>query len=343
VAFQPHPSTLTALVGPNGSGKTTVLEAIAFLGSHRSFRTANRDSMIRTAAERAFIRSRFDREERPFTVESELMAGRSPRTLVNHRPATSRSALADAVPVTVFSPEDLSVVQGAPARRRDLVDGAVRLVDHRAAADLDVLDRILRQRGALLRQAGGRLTGDVGTTLDVWDARLAETGERVAAARRALTAELEPAVVQAYTDLAGDRGIAVSLRYDRSWEGTLRDTLAARRGDDVRRAMTTVGPHRDDLLLELAGRDARTHASQGEQRSLALSLRLGVHRLVTERTGGAPILLLDDVFSELDSSRSRALVRHLPAGQALLTTAVPLPPGLEVGSVVDVRSLDASR
>jgi DNA replication and repair protein RecF len=341
-ALRPDRTGLTALTGPNGSGKTTMLEAIAFLGTHRSFRTANRDSMIRVGAEGAMIRSRFLREGRPTTVESELRTGRAPRTLVNHRPAPSRSALADAVAATVFSPEDLAVVQGAPARRRDLLDGAIRAVDRRAAADLDLLERILRQRGALLRQASGRLTPDVGTSLDIWDARLAEVGERVATWRRDFTAAAEPEIVRAYADVSSDARLSVSVRYGASWQGELGEALAARRRDDVRRGTTTVGPHRDDLVLELGGRDARTQASQGEQRSLALALRLAVHRVVTERTGAAPILLLDDVFSELDPERSRALVRHLPGGQALLTTASPFPTGLEIAAVVDVRSLETA-
>lgn len=337
--FRPHSDAVTALTGPNGSGKTTMLEAIAFLGTHRSFRTANRDSLIRTGVEQALVRSQFDREGRPLTVESELLIGRAPRTLVNRRLARTRTALADAVPVTVFSPEDLTVVQGPPARRRDLIDGAIRLVDHRAAADLDALERIVRQRVALLRQANGRLTTDVCMTLDVWDARLCEAGERVASARRNLISALEPDVVGAYRDLAGPDSTAVTVSYRPSWEGALETALAAHRGEDVRRAVTTVGPHRDDVELTLEGRDARAHASQGEQRSLALALRLGVHRLVTRRTGQPPILLLDDVFSELDPDRSRALVRHLPPGQTLLTTAAPIPDGLEIAAVVDVRSL----
>ncbi|MHB1584121.1 MAG: DNA replication/repair protein RecF, partial [Acidimicrobiales bacterium] len=131
-------------------------------------------------------------------------------------------------------------------------------------------------------------------------------------------------------------GEPVTLRYECSWAGPLADALAAARRDDLRRGVSTVGPHRDDLVLGLGGRDARTQASQGQQRCLALSLRLAVHRLVTTETTSAPLLLLDDVFSELDPERSRALVRSLPDGPALLTTAVPLPGGVEVAKVVAV-------
>jgi DNA replication and repair protein RecF len=246
--------------------------------------------------------------------------------------------------VTVFSPEDLAVVQGGPSRRRDLLDDALGLLDPTAAGLLDQVERVLRQRAALLRQSSGRLTPEVATTLEVWDERLATAGTALAAARESLAAALGPFVAESYAALAAGGGepvppVPVEITYRTSWAGDLGAALVASRADDLRRGVTTVGPHRDDLQLEIAGRDARLQASQGEQRCLALALRLGVHRLVTDRSGTAPILLLDDVFSELDPFRSRALVHQLPAGQALLTTAAPLPEGISVVATVDVRDL----
>ncbi|HET9442843.1 MAG TPA: hypothetical protein VFO65_05930, partial [Acidimicrobiales bacterium] len=162
-------------------------------------------------------------------------------------------------------------------------------------------------------------------TLDVWDAKLASTGEAVARARAELVATLEPEVVKAYDQVA-HTAAEVALAYHRSWEGPLAAAVAASRADDLRRGVTLVGPHRDELALTVGGLPGRTHASPGEQRSLALALRLGAHRAVGHQVGEFPVLLLDDVFSELDRDRAEALLDHLPPGQALLSTTGPLPP-----------------
>ena len=335
------PESSTVLVGPNGSGKTTFLEAVAYLGSQRSFRAANRGVIVRNGAERAIIRAELRREERPAIVEGELRADGAARTLVNRRAVHGRAELADAIAVTVFSPEDLGLVQGPPSRRRELLDAALRLVDARAASDLDELDKVLRQRGALLRQSAGRLTPEIASTLDVWDERLRLAGTAVFEARRAFVGQTAALVDHAYASLAGMPvgRRALTMSYVPGWEGELADALGASRRDDVRRGVSCVGPHRDELILCIEGRDARSRASQGEQRSLAVALRLALHRFVSERRGGRPLLLLDDVFSELDPDRSRALVRELPGGQALLTTAARLPEGVEVGAIIDVRTL----
>ncbi|MGH8989853.1 MAG: DNA replication/repair protein RecF, partial [Acidimicrobiales bacterium] len=258
----------TVLTGANGSGKTTLLEAVAFLGSQRSFRTTAREALVRDGEERAVIRARLEREARPLLVESEVRANGSARTLVNHNPVQGRAALAEAVAVTVFSPDDLGLVQGPPARRREMMDAALRVTDARAAADLDAMDRILRQRAALLRQAGGRLGPEVAATLDVWDERLSTTGRAVSDARRALLVQVAPAVSASYEALAGPgaAGAAVTMTYVPGWEGDLSDALATSRREDVRRAASTVGPHRDEVVLAIERRDARVRASQGEQR-----------------------------------------------------------------------------
>ncbi len=333
---EPAEEGTTVLTGANGIGKTTVLEAVAFLGLQRSFRGAPREAVIRNGAERGYVRGELVVEGRRITVELELARGAGSRAQVNRQRARRRE-LAEAVPSTVFSPEDLEVVRGGPAGRRRLLDDALVGLDHRAATALDGAERALRQRGALLRQAGGRLSAEVERSLDVWDARLATAGDALVSARRVLLGQLHPLVEAAYRALAGT--VRVGLRYESSWSGPYADALVARRREDLRRAATTVGPHRDDVVIELDGRDARLQASQGEQRCLALGLRLGLHRLLTARLGRPPLLLLDDVFSELDPTRTRALVLQLPPGQCLLTTAVPVPSGVQVAKVLDVAGL----
>ena len=346
VDFHPDPEGTTVITGPNGTGKTTLLEALAYLGTQRSFRGAPREVMVRGGGQRAIVRAELTRKDLPLLVEAEIAVQGRSRAQVNRQPARSRRDLAEAVQVTVFSPDDLTVVRGGPGNRRDVLDDALRVLDHRVAARMDEVDRALRQRSALLRQAAGRLTSEVEMTLGVWDERLAEAGSALATAREEIVGELQPLVQESYRSLAGrPRATAgghdpsVTMSYRRSWEGGLLEALGRARREDLHRGQTSVGPHRDDLIVGLSGRDTRHQASQGEQRSVAIAIRLGVHHLMASRTGDRPILLLDDVFSELDPDRSRALVHLLPAGQALLTTAVPLPEGVRIGATVDVREL----
>lgn len=339
-AFTPEEEGTTVITGPNGTGKTSVLEALAYLGTQRSFRGAPREAMVRTGAGRAIVRAELRGEDSPTLVEAEIVpAGRS-RTQVNRKSTSGRKDLAVATPTTIFSPEDLALVSGGPKLRRELLDDALGLLDTEGARAADDVDRILRQRAALLRQAGGRVSADVASTLDVWDQRLADAGKILVAARERLVAALDQFVGPAYARLAGVPGqVVIGQEYVRSWAGELLDALVAHRTDDLRRGVNTVGPHRDDLVLLLEGREARTHASQGEQRCLALALRIAVHQLVVARTALTPTLLLDDVFSELDPARSRALVAELPPGQAILTTAAPLPAGIEVAQIVDIAQV----
>lgn len=252
------------------------------------------------------------------------------------RLARSRDLLG-ALRVSVFAPDDLALVKGGPAERRRFLDDALVAVHPRHDATRTALDRVLRQRNALLRQCGDRLDESAAFTLDVWDAKLASAGEAMVEAREALVQTLAPALAISYAAVAASSKVAVALAYRRSWtDDSLAEALIRSRREDLRRGTTMIGPHRDELALDLDAMPARTHASQGEQRSLALALRLAVHGVVTEATGTPPVLLLDDVFSELDPDRSDALLAHLPPGQTVLTSASGLPPSAKPERVLEI-------
>ncbi len=316
---------LTAVVGPNGQGKTNLLEALGWLATLDSFRGAATDALIRAGADRAILRAEGDEAGRRLLIEAEINRTGRHRVQVNRQKLARSRDLLGILRVTVFAPDDLALIKEGPALRRAFVDNTVVAIDARKDPVQRELDKILRQRNALLRQVGGRLDESARITLDVWDERLALAGERVAATRADLVDELGPQIEQAYGDLAG-RPYPVRLTYQAPWrEQGLAGALADARRADLARGVSTVGPHRDELLVELDGLPARTCASQGEQRTLALALKLAAHRLVGDAAGATPLLLLDDVFSELDPSRCEALLAHLPPGQAVLSSADRLP------------------
>lgn len=335
--FTPAPTGLTVVRGGNAEGKTNLIEAVAYLATLRSFRSAPTEALVRQGCSTAVIRAEATAGEREMLIEAELSPGRRDRVLVNRQRLQRTRDLLGALRVSVFSPDDLTLVQGGPAERRRYLDEGLVALHPRYHGLQSEVERVLRQRGALLKQCGGRLQPEMAVTLDVWDAKLATAGEELATARHRLVTDLEPGVTKAYDQVAASAA-APSLAYRRSWEGPLAQALAASRDDDVRRALTTLGPHRDDVVFGIDGLPARTHASRGEQRCLALALRLALHAAVTEAVGMAPVLLLDDVFSELDADRSEALLAHLPAGQAVLTTAGSLPAG--AAPALSVRVVD---
>lgn len=315
----------TAVIGDNGNGKTNLVEAITLLSRLRSFRGAPTDALVRVGAESAVVRATVEDGGREVLIEIELPRRGRPRVQVNRQRVARSRDLLDALAVTVFAPDDLELVKGGPAERREFLDELLVTLHPKNEVACEEFAKVLRQRNALLKQLGGRLDESAALTLDVWDLKLAEAGERLAGLRRRVVAQLRPYVTDAHEVITG-RPTPVDLDYESDWQaGALAAALEAGRADDVRRGVSLVGPHRDELGIRLGGLPTRTHASQGEQRSLALSLRLAAHRLATDALGRPPVLILDDVFSELDDRRSTALLAGVPAGQTIVTSATALP------------------
>lgn len=346
VDFRNYPSAsfdltggITAVLGRNGQGKTNLAEALAYLATLSSFRGAPPDALVRAGADAGVIRATVrDHDDREILIEAELSRVGRNRVLVNKQRLGRTRDLLGVVRVSVFAPDDLVMIKGGPGeRRRFLDDTLVALKVSYDAMRLEI-DRVVRQRNTLLKQSGGRLNDEIASTLDVWDARLSDLGEQLGFARATLVARCQPMVAEAYEQLAGTPS-PVELVYEPEWRQTgLAAALAAARSNDLRRGASTVGPHRDDVMIGLDGLPARTHASQGEQRTLALALRLAAHRLVAERTESTPVLVLDDVLSELDPERATALLSNLPSGQVIITSASPLPPAAKPSRVIEIEA-----
>ncbi|MFT5531018.1 MAG: DNA replication and repair protein RecF [Candidatus Poriferisodalaceae bacterium] len=339
VNFRNHRSTdvefdpsMTLVTGANGQGKTNLLEGIAMLAGMKSFRGAVSEAMVCADERAAVVRADVSTERRTVLVELEISTDSRSRMQVNKQAVRRARDLADTVRVVVFSPDDLELMKGSPSIRRGLLDDVVASVNVAFRQHRADLDRVLRQRNTLLKQAGGRPNAEIEATLEVWDAKLIAAADAVAFARESLVAQLEPVVCEYYRLLAG-ADEPVTLSYDAPWRDIgLAAALAEVRRDEFRRSTTLVGPHRDELGVSLNGLPARTHASQGEQRSLSLALRLATHRVLGDLLGDPPVVLLDDVFSELDDGRARRLVDCLPAAQTILTSATgTVPDGIVAG------------
>jgi DNA replication and repair protein RecF len=329
------PAGVSALVGPNGVGKTNLLEAAGYLATLGSHRVGQDAALIRAGCSSAVIRAAVQRAGRRLLVDLELRPGSGVRGRVNGAPVPRARDLLGVVRATVFAPEDLGLVRGDPEERRRFLDTLATQRLPRYHGSRQDYDRVLRQRNTLLRSAGGRLPASALATLEVWDEKLASAGAEIWSERLRLVAALTPRVELAYQRLAG-RDDEVDVAYVSSVAGTagldpdpvklakaLRERLVADRAREVERGVTLSGPHRDDLALALRGLPARTHASHGEAWSLALALRLGSHWLLAEE-GEEPVLLMDDVFAELDRQRrDRVAEAALAAEQTIVTAAVP--------------------
>ncbi|GAA2367770.1 MULTISPECIES: DNA replication/repair protein RecF [Gordonia] len=339
--FALSPGT-TVFVGRNGFGKTNLLESLFYVATLRSHRVSSDAPLVRTDAEAARVTATVENDGRELTVELTIPAQGANKATINTRPVRRTREVLGILRAVLFAPEDLALVRGEPGERRRFIDELVAQLRPLAAGAKADYDRVLRQRSALLKTAsaamrrGGSQADSVLGTLDVWDAQLAETGAQVTASRIAVVRQLAPFVTEAYSSIAPhSRPAHISYRsaagaaVDASPGGddavpAIRDILAERlaelRSKEIERGMCLVGPHRDDLLLGLGDEPAKGFASHGESWSFALSLRLGSVELL-RADGVEPIIMLDDVFAELDVTRRRLLAEFTSGADQLLITA----------------------
>jgi DNA replication and repair protein RecF len=370
VSLQPGVSTL---LGPNGVGKTNVVEAVAYLATLGSHRVATDAPLVRRGAERAVVRGVVVSAGRDSLVEIEINPGRANRARLNRSPVTRPRQVLGTLRTVLFAPEDLALVKGDPEQRRRYLDDLLVASAPRYAGVRTDYERVLRQRTALLKSLRGLAKarpyaaarrrsdsggeedpdgsggGDAARTLEVWDEHLASAGAELLAARIRLTAALRPLVAQAYTAVSGGAGEAwIGYRQSARGAGTgrpggapaepaadpaadtgqlaawLREELVKARAEELERGVCLVGPHRDELELRVGGLPARGYASHGECWSAALGLRLAAYELLRARGDDDPVLLLDDVFAELDTGRRERLAELAAAAeQVLVTAAVP--------------------
>ncbi|MFJ3859037.1 DNA replication/repair protein RecF [Streptomyces sp. NPDC090085] len=353
---------VTAFVGPNGQGKTNLVEAVGYLATLGSHRVSSDAPLVRMGAERAVIRAAVTQGERRQLVELELNPGRANRARINRSSQVRPRDVLGIVRTVLFAPEDLALVKGDPGERRKFLDELVTARSPRMAGVRSDYERVLKQRNTLLKSAamarrhGGR-SMDL-STLDVWDQHLARAGAELLAQRLDLIATLLPLADKAYEQLApggGPLGLAykssageqVDSGEARTREALYEVLLAALgevRKQEIERGVTLVGPHRDDVLLRLGELPAKGYASHGESWSYALALRLASYELLRSE-GSEPVLVLDDVFAELDARRRERLAELVAPGEQVLVTAAVDDdvPGVLVGARYGVSGGEVTR
>ena len=349
---------VTVLVGSNGIGKTNLMEAIGYLATLSSHRVSTDAPLLRFGTERAMIRAKLVRGDQSTVLELEINAGRANRARINRsNPVRARDILGICQTV-LFAPEDLALVKGDPSNRRRFLDELLVSLVPRHAATRSDYDRVLKQRNALLKSGrAGKFTAGHEATLDVWDQHMARAGAELLHARLELVERLQPHLNNAYAQLT-DGSKAAGAVYRSTLQGALDDdgeasaassgavpadgvedlrplsveelteryvrAFAASRRRELERGISLVGPHRDELELVLGQAPAKGYASHGETWSMCLALRLASYYVMLDdaRTGGsAPILILDDVFAELDVQRRRKLASIVSGAEQVLVTA----------------------
>lgn len=335
--LEPSPG-LNVFLGRNGQGKTNLLESMAILALSASPRARRDAELVGPIAPEARIQARVEAGGRLMEVSVRYReeSGRMRRRIEVDGVARRAVDLPGVLRVVLFWPDDLSLVKSGPEHRRRLLNELLVQVEPGHAARLARYARIVEQRNSLLRQIAA---GEAGTgTLDVWDLELAEVGSQIGESRARALAEIDAAARRHHSAIGGEE---LELAYEGP-PADLHGALAATRTVDIRRGSTGSGPHRDDVRVSIAGRDARAYASQGQQRTAVVSIKIAEAEVIRERTGEPPVLLLDDVLSELDGARRAALVERVATGGQVVVTAAdsgPLP--ASVISTAEVRCIEA--
>ncbi len=334
----PLSAGVTTFVGANGQGKTNLVEAVEYLSTLSSHRVSSEIPLVRVGAERALVRARVQAgldDPRQVQLEIEITPGRANRARLNRSPVRRPRELLGVLRTVVFSPEDLAVVKADPSDRRRFLDELLTSRWPRMAGVRADYDRVLKQRNTLLKSLSGRARGgapapEAASTLDTWDAHLAATGGELLEARLRTLSDLLPHTAKAYADIAptnsdasADYKTSVSLEgisERQELSSALSAAMRDRRSEEIARGISLVGPHRDDISLSLGPMPAKGYASHGESWSLALALRLGSFHLL-RADGVEPVLVLDDVFAELDTVRRERLAQAVGAAEQVLVTA----------------------
>ncbi len=331
-------SGCSVLLGLNGQGKTNLVEAIGYAATLSSHRVAGDAPLLRFGADQASIRVAARRGDRQAVLDLSLARGRGTRARINGSPLPRARDCLGLVRAVTFAPEDLSLIKGDPAERRRFLDDLLVQRQPRMSAVIADCDRVLRQRGALLRgiaRRGGRPDGADADTLAVWDSQLARFGGQLWSARLDLVGALAEPFRNAHRELAGG-GVEADLEYRSStghnqaaagdpavMERLLGEALPLRHGEEFRRGVNLTGPQRDDLAVSVHGHPAKGYASHGESWSLALAMRLAAYRVLAAEAvdDGDPVLILDDVFAELDDTRRARLADAVAGAEQVIVTA----------------------
>ena len=305
------------LYGDNAQGKTNILEAAYLSGTTKSHKSSKDKEMIRFNCEEAHIRTIVEKNEKEYQIDMHLRSRGSKGVAVNKIPIKKASDLFGILNIVFFSPEDLNIIKEGPAERRRFLDSELCQLDKLYLSDLTKYNKILNQRNKLLKDINFR--PDLMETLSVWDMQLVETGKRIIQRRKIFIEELNEIIGQIHSNISGGKEHLI-LKYEPNIDDIFfGDELIKAKQKDLKLCQTTVGPHRDDMLFSVNGIDIRKFGSQGQQRTSALSLKLSEIEIVKKSIHNTPVLLLDDVLSELDSNRQNYLLNSISDIQTIIT------------------------